>query len=314
MKIGLLIDPLRTLAVHKDTSCRLAAEAERRNAEIFYFTLEDIFLEGEQVKASGCYVSFDAGKGLSNSVRYLNRDVINLKELDVLLIRKDPPVTSTHISILYLLELLENDVLMINAPRAIRNGHSKLQTLKFPQFLPEQLIASNIDQISKFIEKHKDIIVKPLNGMGGSGVVRLKPGDKTTKSLLQTMERAYGYPLIAQKFIKESVEGEKRIFLFDGDICGAIVKKPAKDDFRGNITAGATIKKAILSETDKEICETLKPYLKERGLFFVGLDLIGPYLIEINSISPGAISLANTVLKQPLEEIFWDKIERKLKA
>lgn len=314
MKVGLLIDPLRTLAVHKDTSCRLAAEAEARGAEIFYFTLEDIFLENHEVKASGHFVSFDAGKGLNNSVRYLGKSTQNLKELDVLLIRKDPPVTDTHISILYLLELLEEEVLMINPPRAIRNGHSKLQTLKFPQFLPEQLIASNVDQISKFINTHGDIIVKPLNGMGGSGVVRLRPGDKTAKSLLQTMERAYGYPLIAQKFIEESAMGEKRIFLFDGDVCGAIVKKPAKDDFRGNISAGATIKQATLSDQDKEICETIKPYLKERGLFFVGLDIIGPYLIEMNSISPGAISLANTVLKKRLEVVFWDKIQRKLKA
>ncbi len=312
MKVGLLIDPLDNLMVHKDSSCRLAAEAECRGASIFSFTLEDVFLEDGLVQAHGQYLSFKAGSGLNNSVSCLREAVISLKDLDVLLIRKDPPVTDLHISVLYLLELLENDILMINKPSAIRNGHSKLQTLVFPQYAPGQLISSSIQSLMSFVEKNHDVIVKPLNGMGGSGVSRVKAGDKNLKSLLQTMVVAYGAPLVAQKFIVDADKGEKRIFLFNGEVCGAIVKKPSKDDFRGNITAGATIEKAALSEKELEICAYLKPYLLEKGLFFVGLDTIGDYLIEINSISPGAISLANTVLDEPLEGVFWDSVEKKL--
>lgn len=313
MKIGLFIDRIEELRVGIDSSCLLASEAERRGHEIFYFHIGDIFFEDDEVYADGSYISLSRNDEGTLSFSYQSDQIpTNLKELDVLLIRKDPPISEAHLSVLYMFEKLAGKVLMVNDPVGIRNGHSKLQTFRFPQYLVPQMIASNKNHIRSFLAKHKDVILKPLHGMGGKGVMRLSENYPNLNSLVETMLHSYGGQLLVQKYIAEASQGEKRIFLFDGDVHAAILKKPKEGDFRGNITAGASLEQVALSKRDHEICDVLKPYLKENGLFFVGLDLIGPYITEINSISPGAVSWANKVLDFPLEKAFWDAVEKKL--
>ncbi|MBK66748.1 MAG: glutathione synthase [Rickettsiales bacterium] len=307
MKVGLFIDQIERLNINIDSSCRLAAEAERRGAKIYYMNINDIYTEDGEVFADVSQIGFEAEKGLKNSFYYITeQEVLNLADLDVLLIRKDPPITQAHYAALYILEALRDKVFMVNDPVGIRNGHSKLQTLRFPQFLPTQMIAANKKQVRRFLDKHEDIIMKPINSMGGQGVIRLKKGETNLNSLIETMLRLYDGQLMLQTYIEDAHLGEKRIFLFNGEPYAAIVKKPKEGDFRGNISAGATLEEANLTAREKEICETLKPYLLENRLFYVGLDVLGGYILEINSISPGAISWANQILDTPLEKTFWD--------
>ena len=213
-----------------------------------------------------------------------------------------------------MLEGLKDDVLMVNDPVGIRNGHSKLQTLRFPEYCPSQMIASNKKQVKRFLEKHGDIIMKPINSMGGRGVVRLKKGEQNLNSLSETMFKVFEGQLLLQSYIEDAHLGEKRVFIFNGEPHAAIIKKPKDGDFRGNITAGASISECELTDHEKDVCQNLKPYLLENGLLFVGVDFLGGYILEINSISPGAISWANQVLQTPLEKTFWDVLTPLIKG
>ncbi len=310
--LGLFIDPIEKLNVNKDTSCRIAAEAEKRGFKVFYFSIQGLSFNNGQVKAKGRFVTFQCESIMKNTYTLGEEATLNLEHCDTLLVRKDPPMNEDYLTATYLLELLDGKVKMVNHPRSMRSSHSKLQTTRYAQFLTPTLIAFNRVMILEFIEEYQNVIIKPVNGMGGKGIVHLNGKDKNLNSLIDTMLLAYGGQLIVQKYIKDIEEtGDKRIILFDGDPVGAITKKAAQGDFRANLSAGATYEKAELSDRDREICAALKPYIQEKELFFVGLDVIGGLVTEINSISPGALSWANQVYDTPFEKIFWDVFERK---
>lgn len=310
--LGLFIDPIEKLNVNKDTSCRLAAEAEQRGFKVFYFSIQGLFFRNGKPKAKGRFVNFQCESIMKNSYTLGEEAVLDLELCDTMLVRKDPPMNEDYLTATYLLELLSGKVKMINHPRSMRSSHSKLQTTRFSQFIAPTLIAFNRTMVIEFIDEYQDVIIKPVNGMGGTGIVHLTGRDKNLNSLVDTMLLAYGGQLIVQKYIKEIEEhGDKRIIMFDGEPYGAIVKKAAQGDFRANLSAGATYEKAELNARDKEICATLKPYIRESELFFVGLDIIGGYVTEINSTSPGALSWANQVYDTPFEKIFWDVFEKK---
>ena len=310
--LGLFIDPIYKLNVNKDTSCRLAAEAESRGFDVFYFNTNGLYFDNGDVRASGQMVHFDRGDGIQNDHWFGEDKDISLKKCDAILVRRDPPMDSSYLTATYMLDLLRDDVVMINDPMFMRNSHSKLQALQFSQFMVPTLIASDKAAVKRFFEAHQDIILKPVHGMGGQGVVRMKDGkDPNFNSLVDTMLKAYGGHVMAQQYIQGADQGEKRIILFDGDVYGAIIKKAATGDFRGNISAGATFEKTDLTDREKEIVAALKPYIQERNLFFVGLDVINGHVIEINSISPGALSWANMVYDTPFERIFWDVFDKK---
>ncbi len=311
-KIGLYIDDIKTLNVNKDSSCRLAAEAEARGYEVFYFPPKGLFFDQDRVYAHGYDISFKRETGINNSYKLGKKYCQNLHDLDVLLIRKDPPYGLEDVTATYLLELLGDDVLMINHPRSIRSAHSKLQTLLFKELIPETIITRNDAVIVDFVNRHKVAVLKPVDGMGGRGVSKIVHDDPNLKSLIETTRKAYGDYVMVQAFIEDASEGEKRIFLFDGNPVAAIKKVPKDGDFRANITAGAGYQKATLNAHDLKICEALKDYIIEQKLFFVGLDIIGDKLIEINATSAGAISWANTVHDTPLEQTFFDVLEKKI--
>lgn len=311
-RLGLFIDPIYKLNVNKDSSCRLAAEAESRGYEVFYFDTKGLYFDGGDVRASGQIIHFDRGEGIQNDYWFGEEADISLKKCDVILVRRDPPMDASYLTATYMLDLLRDDVVLVNDPMFMRNSHSKLQALQFSDFMVPTLIASDKAMVKRFYDKHNDIILKPVHGMGGQGVVRMTGGkDPNFNSLVDTMLKAYGGHVMAQQYIKGAEKGEKRVILFDGDVYGAILKKPAAGDFRGNISAGATFEKTDLSAREQEIVAALKPYINERNLFFVGLDLIDGYVTEINSVSPGALTWANTVYDTPFERIFWDVFEKK---
>lgn len=311
-KLGLYIDDISTLNVNKDSSCRLAAEAEARGYDVFYFAPKGLFFEADTVYANGYDISFKRREGVNNSYKFGKHHCQNLHDLDVLLIRKDPPYALEDVTATYLLGLLSDDVLMVNHPKSIRSAHSKLQTLLFKEFIPETIIARNDATILSFINTHKTVVLKPVDGMGGRGVSKLTHDDPNLKSLIETTRKAHGDYVIVQEYIEDAVEGEKRIFIFDGKPMAAIKKVPKKGDFRANITAGAGYERAELTAHDRKICDALSDYILKQKLFFVGLDIIGDKLIEINATSPGAISWANTVHDIPLETVFFDVLDKKL--
>lgn len=316
MFVGYITEPLHEIRPEKFkslTAIRVVQEAKKRGHEVCYFNMDGLCFQEGEVYAKVYDIEIDLKRPQPPHYTISNERTINLKELDILFIRKDPPINEEYITCSYLFELLEKDVFLLNNPRAVRSSHSKLLTLRYPQYIAPTLVCFHKDHVLRFLDKYKDIILKPLSGLGGQGILRLKEGDKNTNSLIDTMFMAYDGQLMAQKYLPEAeTEGDKRIILFDGKPYGAILRTPAAGDFRSNITAGGSFVKSELTEREKEICEHLGPYLREQGLFFVGLDIIGGYITEINATSPGAIGPANKSYGIKFEEIFWDVLEAKL--
>ncbi len=316
MFVGYITEPLNEIKNEKFkslTAIRVVLEAEKRGHQVCYFNKHGLFFQDGEVFAKVYDLEIDLKRPQPPYYTISNDRIINLKELDILFVRKDPPINEEYITITYLLDLLRDDVFLLNDPVAVRNSHSKLLALRYPQYIAPTLVCFNREHVLNFLGQYKDIILKPLSGLGGQGILRLKEGDKNTNSLIDTMFMAYNGQLMAQKYLSAAeTEGDKRIIMFDGKPYGAILRKPAADDFRSNITAGGTFVKAELSDREKEICDVVGPYLRDRGLFFVGLDIIGGYITEINATSPGAIGPANKSYGIKFEEIFWDVLEEKL--
>lgn len=313
-KFGYFTEQLDTLTVPKLTAVKIYNEAYRRGYECYHFTSDDLFYKSGGVFAHARIVEFYPERTEKPFYKILSEETINLRDLDIFFLRKDPPLNQEYITFTYLLEQLEAEgMLFINSVSAMRNSHSKLLTLKFPQYIAPCLLTFNRDEIDAFIKEHKKVIVKPLNASGGKGILILEHTDVNLNSMIDTVMVAYDKLVMFQKFIPEAVsEGDKRIILFDGDPVGAIMRRPAEGDFRANITAGGSFIKSELTDREKEICASMKPYLRENGLFFVGLDVIGGYVTEINATCPGALTHANIAYGCKFEAQFWDVLEAKI--
>jgi glutathione synthase len=311
LKIAFLMDPLENLDLKGDTSFALALEAQKRNYEISHFTPSDLILKSNKVLANVCRIELYSSND-NESFKYNNRELISLSDYDVIMMRQDPPFDLSYITATYILEKVSNKSLVVNNPFEVRNSPEKILVTNFTDLMPKTLIAKDLNIIKSFRDEYRDIIIKPLYGNGGEGVFHLKPEDENLSSILEMFLNHNNEPLMIQEYIPDVRKGDKRVILLDGEIVGAINRIPSKGESRSNMHVGGKPEKTVLTERDKFICKTISQTLKDRGLIFVGIDIIGDYLTEINVTSPTGIREIKSHDSIAIEEMFWDFIEEKL--
>ncbi|ATB34630.1 glutathione synthase [Cystobacter fuscus] len=289
LTFGFLMDPLESVRVDHDSTFALMLEAQRRGHQVRYFEQPWLRFNGSRAEARMRTVTVRREPGRHFDV--LGEALQPLSELDVLFLRKDPPVDAEFIQATQMVELHNGRApVFINNPTGIRDANEKLFGLRFPELMPETLIARDMAQLSRFVASHPaGTILKPVEGFGGQGIVFMQPGDRNLRSLLEVLTVGGRKAIVAQAYLPESRQGDKRIILVDGEPCGAVLRVPSQDDHRGNMAAGGTPVKTSLTAREREICARLKPSLQERGLYLVGIDVIGDWLTEVNVTSPTGI-------------------------
>ena len=289
MNVGILMDPIHTIHVRKDTSFAFLLTLQARQHKLYYLESTDIFLKDEKVY--GFFSQIHVQDNTSHWFDLAERKTKSLNELDILLIRKDPPFDIAYLYLTHLLELSEKDGLFIvNKPMGLRDANEKLFTSWFPHCTPKTLVTSNKGLLIEFARELKEIVIKPLDAMAGRSVFRLTIDDPNVPVIIETMTTHGNRPVMAQQFIPEIKQSDKRIILINGEpIPYALARIPATGDFRGNLAAGARGEGQELTDHDRWICKQVGPTMREKGLWFVGLDVIGDYLTEINVTSPTGV-------------------------
>ena len=307
IKIAIQMDDIKLIDYEFDSSFMIGLEGQKRNYEIFYYHPNDLFIDSGKVKARGFYIEFFEQD--NNYYKFLSKKIeINLAEFKFIFLRQDPPFNMHYITSTYLLDCLPNVTFVVNNPTSVRNCTEKILPFKFKEFMPPTLISQNIKDIKNFLNIHKDIITKPLYGNGGEGINRSNNGNLVG---IETASDYLDMPIIAQKYIPEINEGDRRIIFFDGEYVGSVSRIPIEGSIKANFHAGGIAKKTDLVFRDQEIIEAVGPELKELDLFFVGIDIIGNFLTEINVTSPTGIKQINQLNNVKLEKVFWDKLEEK---
>ena len=310
-KIAIQMDPLEKINPKEDSTFVIAQEAQRRGYKLFHYLPKDISLKNNTIIAKGCYFKIiNQGKKFFKKQKKIS---INLNQFHCVLVRQDPPFNMEYITATYFLEMLNQKVLVVNNPTEIRNNPEKLSMFNFKNLIPDTLISGDLTEIQNFIKKYKFTILKPLYGNGGEGIEKVTKGSLKNKTIIQRMIKKYKGAIIAQKFIKEISQGDRRIILIDGEYVGSVARIPKKGSIKANFHAGGSAQRSELVFKDRKICSKLKPYLKKKGLFFTGIDAIGNYLTEINVTSPTGMQEINRLDNTRLEKIFWDKLEKKIK-
>ena len=309
-KIAIQMDPLQKINPNEDSTFVIAKEAQDRGYKTFHYLPTDISLKNNKITARGFYF-----KIINSNKKFFRKgkeQSVNLNNFHCVLIRQDPPFNMEYITATYLLEMLNKKVIVINNPSEIRNNPEKLSMFKFKNIIPKTLISENLKEIQNFIQKYQYTILKPIYGNGGEGIKKVKRGSLKNKKIIKKMIKKYKGAIIAQKFIRDIDKGDRRIILIDGDYVGSVARIPKKGSIKANFHAGGSPRKTGLVFKDSQICKTLKPYLKNKGLFFTGIDVIGNYLTEINVTSPTGMQEINKLNSIKLEKIFWDKLEKKI--
>ena len=310
LNVAIQMDPIESVNINGDSTFVLALEAQKRGHTLFHYLPKHLSLREGQVLARGR--SLQLRREMGNHFTLGNFETVDLATLDVVLMRQDPPFDMAYITATHILEHIHPKTLVVNNPVSVRNAPEKLFVTHFPGVMPPTLITADADEVKSFRDQHKDIIVKPLYGNGGAGVFHIRPDDENLNSLLEMFTSIWREPLIVQRYVPEVRKGDKRIILVDGKAVGAVNRVPAAGEARSNMHVGGRPEKSILSKREQEICETIGPALKERGLIFVGIDVIGDYLTEINVTSPTGIQEINRFDGGALEALVWDAIEAKL--
>ncbi|MEZ5997251.1 MAG: glutathione synthase [Hyphomonas sp.] len=311
LRVAIQMDPLEHVNINGDTSFALAETAQARGMEIFVYEPKDMSLEGRRVtaRARPARVQRVAGApGVFGEAVTLDL----ARDVDVVLMRQDPPFDLSYITACHLLELITEETLVLNDPAGVRSSPEKILPLLFPELMPPTLVSRDPRTIEAFRDKHKDIIVKPIYGHGGAGVFRLKPDDSNLDSLLELFFSKSREPVMVQAFLPAVSEGDKRIMLVDGKAVGALNRRPKTGQVRSNLVVGGTAEKTELSEADLRICETIGPELRRRGLVLAGIDVIGGRLTEINVTSPTGVQAIKTLSGIDIPAIFWDSVQEKL--
>ena len=287
MKVAIQMDPIGQIDINADSTFRIAEEAQALGHELFYYTPDRLAWQEGRVTARGWPLKVRREKG--NHFSLGEEAEMDLSTFDVVWLRQDPPFDMGYITTTHLLERLDTSTLVVNDPFWVRNYPEKLLVLQFPELTPPTTIARDLSTLRAFRDKHGDIILKPLYGNGGAGVFRLMPDDRNLVSLYELFTGMNREPLIAQKYVPDVSNGDKRIILVDGEPIGAINRVPPIGETRSNLHIGGTAEKIGLTARDKEICDAIGPLLREKGQIFVGIDVIGDYLTEINVTSPTGI-------------------------
>ena len=306
MKVAIQMDPIASVDIDADSTFRLAEEAQARGAELFYYHPDGLAWDEGRVTARGWPLRVRRVKG--DHFELGDEATVALDGYDVVWLRQDPPFDMGYITTTHVLDRL-NGPLVVNDPFWVRNYPEKLLVLQFPDLTPPTLVARNLDAIRAFRERHGDMILKPLYGNGGAGVFRLTKDDPNLTSLHEMFSGINREPLIAQKFIPDVSNGDKRIILVDGEPVGAINRIPPEGETRSNLHIGGTAAKIGLTARDQEICRAIGPLLREKGQIFVGIDVIGDYLTEINVTSPTGIQELERFDGTNVAGAVWDAIE-----
>ncbi len=309
MKIAFQMDPITEVDINADSSFRLAEEAQKRGHELFFYGPDQLAYQTGRITARGH--DFTVQRVQGDHVTLGPEREIDLSGMDVVWLRQDPPFDMHYITSTHLLDRVHPDTLVVNDPFWVRNYPEKLLVLDFPQLMPPTTIARDLETIKAFKAEHGDVILKPLYGNGGAGVFRLTPEDRNLSSLHELFTGFSREPLIVQKFLPDVSNGDKRVILVDGEPVGAINRVPAAGETRSNMHVGGRPEKIGLTERDLEICATIGPILKEKGQVFVGIDVIGDYLTEINVTSPTGIQELERFDGINVAEKIWEAIEAK---
>jgi glutathione synthase len=307
LNVAIQMDHVSTIDIDGDSTFVLGLEAERRGYEVWHYTPKDLVFRDRKVIARAQPMKLRREKG--NHFTLGAPELVDLSTLDVVLLRQDPPFDMSYITTTHLLEHVHPKTLVVNDPASVRNAPEKLFVTHFENVMPPTLITSDPLAIRDFWKEHKDIILKPLFGNGGAGVFRVRPDDENFNSLLEMFSQRSREPVIAQRYLPEVRQGDKRIILVDGKAAGVVNRVPAEGEARSNMHVGGKAVKSTLSKRDIEICETIGPELARRGLIFVGIDVIGSYLTEINVTSPTGLQQIDRFDGVSLEAQIWDRIE-----
>lgn len=312
LKIAFQMDPMEGVDINADTTFALAEVAQNRGYAIYSYAPDQLSYNENRVQARVRKMTLRREQG--NHVDFEDEVLLDLAEdIDVVWMRQDPPFDMGYITASHILEMLEGKTLVCNDPKWVRSCPEKIIPLEFPDLIPETLITRDKEAIDAFRAKHKNIILKPLYGNGGAGVFLLKEGDSNYSSLLEMFFESSREPIIAQAFLKDVVNGDKRIIIIDGEAVGAINRVPLKGETRSNMHVGGVAEPIELSDTDRKICDAIGPTLKERGQILVGIDVIGDKMTEINLTSPTGVQELKRFSGVDAAALSWDAIERRLK-
>jgi glutathione synthase len=312
LKVAIQMDHVSTIDIDGDSTFVLGLEAERRGYEVWHYTPPELMFRDRKGIARAQPMKLRREKG--NHFTLGASELVDLSTFDVVLLRQDPPFDMSYITTTHLLEHVHPKTLVVNDPAHVRNAPEKLFVTHFDNVMPPTLISADPRALRDFRDEHKDVIIKPLFGNGGAGVFRLKPGDENFASLLEMFSQKSREPLIAQRYLPEVRKGDKRIILIDGKAAGVVNRVPAEGEARSNMHVGGQAVKDTLTPRDREICEIIGPELSKRGLIFVGIDVIGDYLTEINVTSPTGLQQINRFDGVSLEAQIWDAIEARYAA
>ncbi len=312
LKIAVQMDPIEMIDIKGDSTFALLLEAQARGLDIFYYTPDMLSLDRGRLIAHGATLELRDKEGDHfTKSGHATRD---LGEMDVVLLRQDPPFDMSYITTTHLLERIHPDTLVVNNPAEVRNAPEKLFVLDFQDLTPPTMVTRSFEDIKRFRDEFENIIVKPLYGNGGAGVFLMREGDTNLGALVELFQGSFREPFIVQQYLHDVRAGDKRIILVDGEIGGAINRVPAEEETRSNMHIGGRPEAIELNDRDREICERLKPELKKRGLIFTGIDVIGDYLTEINVTSPTGIREVRRFGGNDIARMIWDVIEEKVKA
>jgi glutathione synthase len=312
LKVAFQMDPLERINIDADSTFVLALEAQARGYALWHYLPQALALESGRLvaRAHPLRVQRKLGDHFTLSAPVM----LDLSTVDVVLMRQDPPFDMAYITATHLLEHIHPRTLVVNDPVHVRNAPEKLFVTHFADLMPPTLISGDRERILDFRTRHRDVIVKPLFGNGGAGVFHIGPDDENLNALLELFTQLYREPVIVQKYLPEVRDGDKRIILIDGEAAGAVTRVPAKGEARANLHVGGKAMRSELTKREREICAAVGPSLREMGLVFVGIDVIGDYLTEINVTSPTGLQEINRFDGVKLEAKIWDAIEARLKV
>lgn len=314
LRVAVQMDPMESVNIKGDSSFSLMLSAQARGHTLYHYDVLDLTYEAGRVTTLAHPVTVQKVAG--DHFRFGEKARIDLgSDIDVVLMRQDPPFDVGYITATHLLERLKGQTLVVNDPASVRNAPEKVFVLDFEQFMPPTLITRSIDETKRFQAEHGAIVVKPLHGNGGKAVFRIDEDGMNLSALVDLFGQTWREPFMVQPFLADIVKGDKRIVLVDGEVVGAINRKPGKGEFRSNLAQGGYAESTGLTEREREICDVMGPQLKERGLIFVGIDVIGgKWLTEINVTSPTGIVAIDEFDGVDCAGKIWDAIERRLDA
>ena len=312
IRVAFQMDPLASIAIAGDSSFALMLAAQARGHRLFHYAAPDLTWEGGHLYTFGTPVTVRRESG--NHFTPGEPVLLDLgRDLDVVWMRQDPPFDLSYITATHLLERIQGETLVANDPASVRNAPEKLFVLDYARFMPPTMITRSLGATRKFLTEHGEIVIKPLHGNGGKAVFRIGRDGSNLAALVEMFQAAWVEPFMVQKFLPEVAEGDKRIVLVDGEVAGAINRKPGAGEFRSNLAVGGYAEATTLTAQEEEICAALGPELKRRGLVFVGIDVIGGrWLTEINVTSPTGIMAIDKFNGTDTPGLIWDAIERRL--